>query len=201
MPVPAATETTLSRRQVEALGRIAEQHRQRPLEDDEDLLLHELPVAPAARARREAPEARPRLGQRAGGRDVGDAAGRSALEVRALLPVVLVAAHDLKAHGAILSDRAASAQWFAAFGVAVEVTVKSDAFAFVSWPSGSRTMLEPGAAVDGGAAAAAPSTSAFVAVPQPTLSTSAPVASRTPTPPPVPASPVLNDWSAVAVPA
>ena len=81
------------------------------------------------------------------------------------------------------------------------MTVKSDALASVSWPSGSRTMLEPGAAVAGGAAAAEPSTSAFVAVPQPTLSTSAPAASRMPTAPPVPARPVLNDWSAVAVPA
>ena len=41
-------------------------------------------------------------------------------------------------------------------------------------------MLDPGEAVAGGAGAAEPSTSAFVAVPQPPLSISAPVASRTP---------------------
>ena len=35
-------------------------------------------------------------------------AGRSAPEVGALLPLVLIAAHDLKAHGAIVADRAAS---------------------------------------------------------------------------------------------
>ena len=79
--------------------------------------------------------------------------------------------------------------------------MKSAAFAFVSWPSGSRTMLDPGAAVAGGAGAGEPSTSAFVAVPQPTLSTSAPEASRTPTAPPVAARPAENDWSAVAAPA
>ena len=62
-------------------------------------------------------------------------------------------------------------------------------------------MLDPGGAVAGGAGAGEPSTSAFVAVPQPAPSTSAPVASRTPTAPPVDASPAANDWSAVAAPA
>ena len=54
------------------------------------------------------------------GRDVGDAAGRSAPEVRALLPLVLVAAHDLEAHARDLSRSRRRAQWFAARGVAVD---------------------------------------------------------------------------------
>src|SRR5438477_88818 len=62
--------------------------------------------------------------------------------------------------------------------------MKSTAFESVSCPSGLRTMLAPGGAVDGGAAATVPSTNAFVADPQPTESTSAPLASRIPTPPP-----------------
>ena len=101
----------------------------------------------------------------------------------------------------LVRSRAASLSGSRAFGVAVDgdrevgrVRVRVVA---VGQPDDAR----PGAAVAGGAAAAVPSTSAFVAVPQPTPSTSAPVASRTPTAPPVPARPVANDWSAVAVPA
>src|SRR4029077_505935 len=71
------------------------------------------------------------------------------------------------------------AHLFAALGVAVEVTAKSAAFAFVSRPSGMRAMLAPGDSVAGGADAGELSTNAFVAVPQPTLSTSAPDESRT----------------------
>jgi hypothetical protein len=81
------------------------------------------------------------------------------------------------------------------------VAEKSAALLFVSWPSGSLTMLEPGAAVVGGAVAGVPSTSAFVAVPQPTPSTAAPEASRTATPPPDAARPAENDWSADFAPA
>jgi hypothetical protein len=62
-------------------------------------------------------------------------------------------------------------------------------------------MLEPGAGVVGGAGAAVPSTSAFDAVPQPTESSSAPSASRTPTAPPVAARLVANDASAAGGPA
>src|SRR3954452_9299946 len=86
-------------------------------------------------------------------------------------------------------------------GVAVDVTLRSTELSFVSWPSGFRTMLDPGEAVAGGAAAATPSTSAFVAVPQPTPSTRAPVESRTATPPPVAAIAKANDWFATCAPA
>src|SRR3954452_19148137 len=86
-------------------------------------------------------------------------------------------------------------------GVAVDVTLRSVELSFVSWPSGLRTMLEPGDAVAGGAAAATPSTNALVAVPQPTPSTSAAVESRTPTPPPVAAIARANDWFAACAPA
>src|SRR4051794_2199311 len=90
---------------------------------------------------------------------------------------------------------------FEARGVAVAVTVKSVALALVSWPFGILAMLDPGAAVAGGADAAEPSTSAFVAEPHPAESTRAPVESRTPTAPPVEARPDENAWSAVAAPA
>jgi hypothetical protein len=81
-------------------------------------------------------------------------------------------------------------------------TVKSAELSFVSWPSGSRTSLEPGAAVTGGAGANVPSTSPFAAVePQPTESTSAPSEFRMPTPPAVDARPVEKDWSAAGGPA
>src|SRR5215212_7964406 len=84
-------------------------------------------------------------------------------------------------------------------GVAVGVTLRSTELSFVSWPSGFRTMLDPGEAVAGGAAAATPSTSAFVAVPQPTPSTRAPVEARTP--PPAAAIAKANDWFATCAPA
>ena len=64
--VPGSTATTLSRRQLDPLGRLAEVHRQRAGEDDEDLLLHLVGVAAAARAGRVAPEPRARLLQPGG---------------------------------------------------------------------------------------------------------------------------------------
>ena len=89
----------------------------------------------------------------------------------------------------------------AAFGVAVAVTLKSAELTFVSWPSGILAMLDPGAAVAGGAGAGDPSTSAFVAVPHDAASTSVPEESRRPIAPPVDARPAEKAWSGVAEPA
>jgi hypothetical protein len=52
-----------------------------------------------------------------------------------------------------------------AFGVGGIAAPKSVEFTFVSWPFGSRAALVPGASVVAGAAAALPSTNAFVADP------------------------------------
>src|SRR5581483_602218 len=64
-------------------------------------------------------------------------------------------------------------------------TEKSAALSSLLRPSGWRARLFP----DGGAAAAAPRTSGFEALPQPSESRAAPPASRSASPPPVAASP------------
>src|SRR4051794_18902983 len=82
---------------------------------------------------------------------------------------------------------------FAALGVGCAVGAKSALLLSVSWPSGRRMALEPGAAVVGGAAVGCPSPRPFAAVPYATASVSVPVAVFTPRLPPVAAIDVPND--------
>jgi DNA-binding CsgD family transcriptional regulator len=77
-----------------ALGRLAEVDRERPLEDDEDLLLRLVRVPFAAGAERVAPQVRARLGQR-----VGETRDRPAAPVVARLPLEAGCAEDREAHG------------------------------------------------------------------------------------------------------
>src|SRR5205085_10943996 len=76
-----------ARAEVDALGLVAEQHGHRPRDDHEGLLLRVIPVAPAGRVRRIAPEPRPgllepqRLGQVAGAARLGLALLLGALDV------------------------------------------------------------------------------------------------------------------------
>ena len=77
---------------------------------------------------------------------------------------------------------------------------KSAELALVSWPFGWRASLFPGGGAIVGAAAAVPSTNAFVASPQPTESTMFPSASLIATPPAVEARPAENDLSAGCAP-
>src|SRR5829696_2494171 len=65
-------------------------------------------------------------------------------------------------------------------GVGGEMTPKSAALLFVSCPSTRRAALD----WDGGAEVGEPSTNAFVALPQPTESTTRPAGSRSARPPP-----------------
>ena len=62
--VPGSTTATEPRGKLDRLGGVAQIERRRPLEDDEDLLLHVLCVPPATRAGRVAPDVGARLAQR-----------------------------------------------------------------------------------------------------------------------------------------
>ena len=91
------------RRELDPLGRLAEVHRQRPLEDDEDLLLRLVGVPPAAAARRVAPEPRTRVRQPGRGRQVGGVTCRIVLPSLGrcpLLPFVVGRVDDAVAHPA-----------------------------------------------------------------------------------------------------
>jgi len=63
-----------ARAEVDALGLVAEQHRQRPGDDNEDLLLDVVPVPAACRVGRIAPHPSPGLLEAERGREVGRAA-------------------------------------------------------------------------------------------------------------------------------
>src|SRR3954452_6439791 len=90
---------------------------------------------------------------------------------------------------------------FSARGEGPVVTAKSLQLESVSLPFGLRTIAEPGAAVVGGAGAGQFSSSALVAAPQPTLSTSnVPVASLRLSAPLVADRFVANVWSAAGEP-
>ena len=91
-----------TRLDVDPLPRLAEQHRQRAAQWDEDLLLIRVEVATSARVRRITPHSRPRLGHV---RRVGQRGGVTrllALVARPLLPFEVGVVDDVPAHGATI---------------------------------------------------------------------------------------------------
>src|SRR5215472_314534 len=87
---------------VHALPRLAEQHRQRAAQRDEDLLLIGIEVPAAARVRRIAPHPRPRLAQLRGFGQRGGVSRLLALVPGPLLPVEIGVMDDVPAHDATI---------------------------------------------------------------------------------------------------
>ena len=87
--------------------RLAEQHRQRAAQRDEDLLLIRVEVPPPARVRRIAPHPRARLGHLRGLGERGGLPRLLALVAGPLLPVEVGVMDDVPAHGATIP----SAPW------------------------------------------------------------------------------------------
>ena len=84
---------------VHPLPRVAEQHRQRAAQRDEDLLLIRVEVAAAARVGRIAPHPRPRLGHLGRLGECRRVTRLLALVAGPLLPVEVVLVDDVPAHG------------------------------------------------------------------------------------------------------
>src|SRR6478609_5782737 len=91
-----------ARRDVYALPRLAEQHRQRAAQRDEDLLLVRVEVAATARVRGIAPHPRPRLGHARGLGERGCQARFLTLVARSFLPLEIGMVHDVPVHSATI---------------------------------------------------------------------------------------------------
>lgn len=87
------------------LGRLAQRDRQRSLEHEEDLFLAALRVPAALRARRKAPDPRPRPLERRCGREIGEPTVRGVVDAGAVDPFESVGMRDAEAHGRTFSQR------------------------------------------------------------------------------------------------
>jgi hypothetical protein len=87
---------------LDALPRLAEQHRQRAAQWDEDLFLVRIEVAPPARVRRIAPHPCARLGHLRVLRERGRVARLLALVAGPLLPLEVLPMDDIPAHGSTI---------------------------------------------------------------------------------------------------